>query len=69
MYGFTIIGYIYDADVHCDSCAAARFGRCTCDQYDVHGEDGEGNEVHPIFTFDEVVEDLSCADCGEALWG
>jgi hypothetical protein len=60
---FTIIGYAYEADVHCDPCAAARFGRCQCDQQDVHGEDSDGSEITPIFAGDEGVEELSCGDC------
>lgn len=62
-----IIGYTYDASTHCDPCAAARFGRCTCDQKDVHGQDREGNEVEPIFSTDELVEELFCEDCSTPL--
>lgn len=67
MQSFTIIGYTYEGDAHCDPCAAERFGRCVCDQQDVHGEDGEGNEVEPIFAGDEGVYELVCGDCHEPL--
>lgn len=67
MNSFDIIGYTYEAAVHCDPCAAARFGRCPCEHYDVHGIDGDGVEIEPIFADSENVEELSCDDCGGRL--
>jgi hypothetical protein len=62
-----IVGYTYDAGVHCDACAAERFGRCQCEHHDVHGEDSEGNDVEPIFATDEAAGELTCDDCGSEL--
>ncbi len=65
--GTDIIGYTYEAAVHCDSCAAERFGRCVCLHNDVHGEDTEGNDVEPIFVSDAGVDGFFCDDCREPL--
>ncbi len=54
-----IIGYAYEADVHCADCAKVRFnGRLDL------AVDAEGNPVHPIFSTDEKEHPLHCADCG-----
>lgn len=57
-----IVGWTYEADVHCPACAVHRFG------YDsLYGDEGavdsEGNEVHPIFSTDELYDDERCGDC------
>jgi hypothetical protein len=68
MRSFDIIGYAYEGAIHCDACAAERFGRCPCDQADVHGEDGEGNEVQAVFAGYEHDGDVCCDDCGTTIY-
>jgi hypothetical protein len=69
-----IIGYTYDADVHCPGCAIAKFGQ-EPGRYWVKedAEDSEGNEVHPIFQWDETSEEGEhCGTCGGEIapaWG
>lgn len=57
-----VIGYTYEADVHCTSCARERFGGVP----DGH-EDREGNPVHAMFAGDEGADEEHCGDCGEKL--
>lgn len=59
-----VIGYTYEADVHCLSCAFDRFGDML-DRDDAI--DSEGNSPHPIFDIDEGAEDEHCGDCGDEL--
>ena len=60
MKAWEIIGYAYNADIHCTRCAHK-------DKMDINGAmDGEGNNPHPIFSVDELICDI-CADCGENL--
>lgn len=69
-----IIGYTYDADVHCRDCTHERFGRQLVSGYDpLSAEDepldSEGNPINPIF---DITEDplggvWTCGDCGEEL--
>jgi hypothetical protein len=68
MNSFDIIGYTYEGDNHCDACAAERFGRCPCDQADVHGTDEEDNDVQPIFAGDEHSGSVFCGDCGVTIY-
>ena len=57
-----VIGWTYDADVHCDACAEARFGEPGAQ------EDTEGNPIRPIFETDEQPEGgYFCGDCGAEL--
>ena len=63
-----IVGYAYEADVHCVACTRRRFhaepgnhGRLD------HATDSEGNPVTPIFDIDENADDEHCGDCGEKL--
>lgn len=58
-----VIGFAYDADVHCNECAWMRFGMPVPDG----AVDSEGNEPHPIFVTDEGSEAEVCGDCGELL--
>lgn len=74
-----VIGYTYEADVHCPSCAfnAAAVGLLKREQplalgSDEHGlafdlVDREGNPIHPIFSTDEGADVEVCGDCGEEL--
>lgn len=55
-----IIGYSYDAALHCLD--------CTCDRFVTEPseltKDSEGNPVHPIFSTDETGEGGDyCDDC------
>ena len=67
MKAWDILGYTYDADVHCEKCAEKRFGKRLFD--DKHPpEDSEGNEVHPIFASDEMdPAGEVCCDCGDVV--
>lgn len=67
MKAWDIIGYAYEADTHCVSCAEERFG--DLEKADDEGRevlDDEGNEVRPIFASDMEDEEY-CGDCGELL--
>ena len=61
-----IIGYTYEAEMHCVRCAIERFSPGS-KHYDfgqgLSGTDREGNEIHPIFDIDEGSEDEYCGDC------
>ena len=62
----TIVGYAYEADLHCLACTAQRFGLdLQALQADFETTDGEGNPVHPVFAGD-VTDDV-CGDCGQPL--
>lgn len=64
-----IIGWTYDADIHCNDCALARFGAAvTLYPWDGRAKDSEGNEPHPIFASDECGETGEyCGDCGREV--
>jgi hypothetical protein len=67
MKAWDIVGFTYDADVHCVECTAARFGAKLEDANDPP-VDSEGNELHPIFASDEgSPEGEVCADCGAEI--
>lgn len=65
-----VVGYAYDADVHCVACTLADFHRGAF-QTDgglldenglpVETDDSEGNRVSPIFSTDDAE---TCGDCG-----
>jgi hypothetical protein len=55
-----IIGYVYEAAYHCESCTAERFPK-------LRGTDSEGNEISPSFDHEEQLETVSCDDCHEVL--
>ena len=57
MKAWNIIGWSYDAAIHCPACAeAARMSK--------NGAvDTEGNEPHPIFASDEIDTPQYCDDC------
>jgi len=75
----TIIGYTYDAGVHCPTCTANRadVGLLTREAPlflwpDEHGlaqdlVDREGNPIHPLFITDEGAMNEACEDCGKFL--
>lgn len=57
-----IIAYAYEAALHCPDCAYERFGENL-----ENAIDNEGNEVTPIFSWNELHIDGpdSCDDCFE----
>lgn len=64
------IAYTYEADWHCPTCTAERFGNPIPDD----ATDSEGNEIGAVFSWDEWWEPtiderqtLNCGDCGEEL--
>lgn len=58
MNAFEVVGYAFEADVHCVDCTPPRYTR-------EDAEDREGNPVMPIFAGDADGE--TCGDCGELL--
>lgn len=73
-----IIGYTYEADVHCPACSKRRFGafkgivysrQLNAGNCDVNGisysaRDSEGNPIHPVFGISEDAQHLThCGDC------
>jgi hypothetical protein len=60
MKAWTVVGYTYEADLHCVGCARARFADPD------HAIDSEGNPAHPIFASDWTPSDR-CGDCGDDL--
>lgn len=70
MKGTDIIGYAYEADLHCPECAEKRFGVDPGKIWVRKGAvDREGNQVHPIFVSDEHdPEGEYCGDCRAEIW-
>lgn len=58
---YEVVGYAYEASLHCLACARARFGG----QID-SAVDDDGNQVAPVF-LDSVSGDNYCDDCFESL--
>ena len=54
---YEVIGYAYDADLHCVDCTKERFPLPN------QAVDSEGNEVYPVFLGEEDNENSVCADC------
>lgn len=57
-----IVGWKYEADIHCWDCATRRLPKLRNDP-NAAILDSEGNEVHPIFETDEGALDEVCGDC------
>lgn len=64
---FAVLGYTFEADMHCLGCTAARFGDAVLED-GFEGVDSEGNPPHPIFACDSALTD-ACGTCHEPLWG
>lgn len=73
-----IIAYAYEADIHCPSCARARFGvNPDSDSYTpsesdsnyipFNVKDNEGNTIHPVFSTDETPADIKPENGGYDL--
>lgn len=68
-----IIGYAYEAALHCPDCAAAYYAdKCDINaaygsEHDTHGiplQDDKGNPVNPVFSTDEPGDSGDyCDDC------
>jgi hypothetical protein len=61
---FEVVGYTYEADLHCVPCASQRFGRALSRRR-LPG-DREGNEVSPVF-LDQTQDTDTCGDCHRRL--
>jgi hypothetical protein len=70
-----LIGYAYDAALHCVACTLDRFPEtrhkegCDCTECDENGLpyeaiDSEGNPLSPIFVSTELEPHDCCDDCG-----
>ena len=65
----TIIGYAYESDLHCISCALKRFPNIL----EIDARDNRGNDVTPYYTFMEHLDENGnelpafCGDCLEVL--
>jgi hypothetical protein len=66
MYSWTVIGWTYEANLHCTDCARDRFGARAL--YDGTAEDSDGNPPHPVFAGDEM-DPLGeyCGTCGAEI--
>jgi len=70
----SILCYAYDANYHCIECARYAFSSDQANGIDPGDAlDGEGNPVHPVFTWDEwqqldgETETLGCSDCHRVI--
>jgi len=74
-----IIGYTFEADSHCVKCTQARFKvnpdakgykPSDSDQNYIpyNGVDREGNNIHALFSTDELLFTVHCGDCGALLY-
>ncbi|MCG2767431.1 MAG: hypothetical protein L6435_03495 [Anaerolineae bacterium] len=60
---YEVVGWAYEADLHCRECASKRFG----EELEIKEMiDREGNPVHPLF-LDETQQDDACGDCGRLI--
>lgn len=57
-----VVGYAYDAAMHCVPCARHTFGV----KLDRGCNDSEGNPVSPVFCGEDS-HGQTCDDCGESL--
>lgn len=59
---FDVVGYSFEASIHCPDCTIRRFGG------DIdEATDREGNAVHPIFRSDCESDAEHCDDCGDDI--
>ena len=65
MKHYAIVGYVYEADIHCIRCARARFGDDALADPDT--VDGEDNPLGVVFAGDESADAEHCGDCGAPL--
>ena len=63
---YEVIGYAYEADLHCLDCTSARF-KANANRLNFIAIDSEGNTVSPIFLGEDHGE--HCGDCLARLDG
>ena len=56
-----VVGYAYEADVHCLGCTEERFPNIY-DDLRAPETDSEGNEISPIFAGEGAYSDCSCCE-------
>lgn len=61
-----VIGYTFNADNHCNSCTKKIYKDDGYGHY--YGVDDEGNQIHPIFGTDEILETMNCGACGDYIY-
>ena len=70
---YEIIGYAYDAELHCVRCAEKKFPTGYKNEYSykkslsLEGNGNDGEEIHPIFLGAEFDTPPVCGDCFELL--
>ena len=57
----TVVGYTYEADVHCVDCTLERFPNPD------NAIDNEGNRVHAFFPGDEFDYQATCCECSVVI--
>ena len=62
---FEVVGYSYEADLHCVGCATQRFGAQALTRR-ISPNDSEGNPIHPVFLEEATGSDI-CRDCRRRL--
>lgn len=67
MKAYEILGYSYDADIHCLDCAIKRFGAPIFNEANPP-DDNEGNEVQPVFASDFDGDSENCSDCAAPIF-
>jgi len=61
---YEIVGWAYEAGLHCNACAYDRFKELLTSEE--VAKDGEGNPIRPLFVGD-IQGDEYCGDCGRRL--
>lgn len=61
----SIVAWTFDADYHCIACAEQRYPQLAI--FNAVVLDREGNECHPVFSWEEGWEDSGCGDCHEYI--
>lgn len=61
---YDIMGYVYEADIHCQACTEGRFPNNTETNPAV---DNEGNPIAPLFAEYHINHEL-CGSCGGPLF-
>ena len=69
MKSYTIVGWTYEAGIHCNNCAKERFAvsRVSDSGVELIGTDREGNSISPIFADSEFDYIPHCEDCSELI--
>lgn len=60
-YGsYRVLGCTYEADLHCVDCTLDKFGQ---EVFFERIEDNEGNEVRPVYEFEQIPFEACCGTC------